>query len=128
MLALRKPSAERLRAFLAGQSKLDLTYAAVGATAAVPPAGYAVDHTRIQLGEGAGTFAGAQAALRRWDHFRLGWVETWPPETPLQAGQITLWTRRSQSNGSASPTARCRNTPRRARSGSPWNGTRRTLR
>ena len=88
MLSLRKPSAEKLRSFLASQSKLDLTYAAVGATAAVPPAGYVVDHTRIQLGEGAGTFAGAQAALRRWDHFRLGWVETWPPETPLQAGQV----------------------------------------
>jgi uncharacterized protein (UPF0548 family) len=88
MLALRKPSAERLRAFLAGQSKLDLTYAAVGATAAVPPAGYVVDRTRIQLGEGVGTFAAAQAALGRWQHFRLGWVETWPPDAPLQAGQV----------------------------------------
>src|SRR5262249_61724980 len=40
MLSLRKPSAEKLREFLAAQSKLDLTYHAVGATAAVPPAGY----------------------------------------------------------------------------------------
>ena len=88
MLSLRKPSAERLREFLAAQSKLDLTYAAVGATAAVPPAGYVVDRTRIQLGEGAGTFAAAKSALRRWEHFRLGWVEAWPPETPIQAGQV----------------------------------------
>ena len=88
MLSLRKPSAERLREFLAAQSKLDLTYAAVGATAAVPPAGYVVDRTRIKLGEGARTFAAAKAALERWDHFRLGWVETWPPETPIQAGQV----------------------------------------
>src|SRR5262245_1883641 len=88
MLSLRKPSAERLRDFLAAQSKLDFTYPAVGATAAVPPVGYVVDHTRIKLGEGAGTFAAARAALRRWAHFRLGWVETWPPETPLQAGQV----------------------------------------
>jgi uncharacterized protein (UPF0548 family) len=87
MLSLRKPSAEKLREFLAAQSKLDLAYPAVGATAAVPPAGYVVDHTRIKLGEGAGTFAAARAALERWDHFRLGWVETWPPETPIQAGQ-----------------------------------------
>jgi uncharacterized protein (UPF0548 family) len=88
MLSLRKPSAEKLRNFLASQSKLDLTYPAVGATAAVPPVGYIVDHTQIKLGEGAGTFAAAKAALRRWEHFRLGWVETWPPETPIQAGQV----------------------------------------
>jgi Domain of unknown function (DUF1990) len=70
------------------QSKLDLTYPAVGATAAVPPAGYVVDRTRIKLGEGAGTFAAAKAALGRWEHFRLGWVEAWPPDTPIQAGQV----------------------------------------
>jgi uncharacterized protein (UPF0548 family) len=87
MPLLRKPSAEQLREFLAAQSKLDLTYPAVGATAAVPPAGYVVDHTRIKLGEGAGTFAAAKSALQRWEHFRLGWVEAWPPETPIQAGQ-----------------------------------------
>jgi uncharacterized protein (UPF0548 family) len=88
MLSLRKPSTQRRRDFLAAQSKLDLTYPAVGATAAVPPAGYVVDRTRIKLGEGAGTFAAAQAALERWEHFRLGWVETWPPATPIQAGQV----------------------------------------
>jgi uncharacterized protein (UPF0548 family) len=88
MLSLRKPSTEKLRDFLAAQSKLDLTYPAVGATAAVPPAGYVVDRTRIKLGEGAGTFAAAQAALGRWEHFRLGWVETWPPDTPIQPGQV----------------------------------------
>jgi uncharacterized protein (UPF0548 family) len=47
-----------------------------------------VDRTRIKLGEGARTFAAAKAALGRWEHFRLGWVETWPPETPIQAGQV----------------------------------------
>ena len=88
MLSLRKPSAKKLRDFLATQSKLDLTYLAVGATAAVPPAGYVVDRTRIKLGEGTGTFAAAKAALERWEQFRLGWVEAWPPETPIQAGQV----------------------------------------
>jgi uncharacterized protein (UPF0548 family) len=88
MLTLRKPSAEKLREFLAAQSKLDLSYAAVGATAAMPPAGFVVDRTRIKLGAGAGTFAAAKAALERWEHFRLGWVESWPPETPIQEGQV----------------------------------------
>jgi uncharacterized protein (UPF0548 family) len=88
VLSLRKPSAEKLRGFLAAQSKLGLTYAAVGATAAVPPGGYVVDRTRIKLGEGAGAFAAAKAALGRWEQFRLGWVEAWPPEAPIQAGQV----------------------------------------
>jgi uncharacterized protein (UPF0548 family) len=88
MLSLRKPSAAWLQDFLAEQAKLDFTYPAVGATAAVPPAGYVVDRTRIKLGEGAETFLVAKAALERWEHFRLGWVETWPPDTPIQTSQV----------------------------------------
>lgn len=88
MLTLRKPSSERLHDFLTAQSKFAFTYSAVGATAAMPPAGYVVDRTRIKLGEGGSTFAAAKAALERWEHSRLGWVEAWPPETPIQAGQV----------------------------------------
>lgn len=87
-LMLRKPHPETIRAFLDAQAMLDFTYSAVGATAAVLPAGYVVDRTRIRLGEGARTFAAAKVALRRWEHFRLGWVEAWSPETPIQAGQV----------------------------------------
>jgi uncharacterized protein (UPF0548 family) len=88
MLSLRRPSAERLQDFLTRQSKLDFTYSAVGATAATPPVGYVVDRTRIKLGEGASAFAAAKAALERWEHFRLGWVETWPHDVPIQSGQV----------------------------------------
>ena len=132
MMSLRRPSAATIREFLAAQAKLDFTYPAVGATATVPPAGYVVDHTRIKLGEGEAVFRAARAALRRWEQFRLGWVEAWPPETPIRAGEVvavrgprssacggstpagssTSWTRRGRSRGSASPTARCRATPR----------------
>src|SRR5205823_2774541 len=66
----------------------DLTYAAVGATAGTPPPGYVVDHTRIRLGQGEKAFATAKAALERWEHFRLGWVESWPPDTPIRAGEV----------------------------------------
>src|SRR5262245_7438794 len=47
VMRLRKPSASAVREFLAAQARLDLTYPAVGATAAAPPPGYAVDHTRV---------------------------------------------------------------------------------
>jgi uncharacterized protein (UPF0548 family) len=88
MLLLQKPSVDRLHDFLTAQSKFAFTYPAVGATASLPPAGYVVDRTRIKLGVGAGTFAAAKTALERWEQFRLGWVEAWPPETPIQTGEV----------------------------------------
>lgn len=88
MLSLRKPSVDAMRRFLAAQLKLPFTYAAVGATAETPPTGYVVDRTRIKLGEGEPVFRSAIAALRRWEQFRLGWVEAWSPYTPIQSGEV----------------------------------------
>src|SRR6516164_276224 len=80
MVSLRRPSTETIREFLASQSKLSFTYTAVGATASQPPAGYTVDHTRVQLGEGEEIFTRAADALRRWDQFRLGWMKRGHPK------------------------------------------------
>lgn len=88
MISLRRPDGETIRAFLASQSGLGLTYEAVGATAAVPPKGYTVDHTRIKLGEGQEVFLRAKAALERWEQFRLGWVEAWPSRATIEAGDL----------------------------------------
>ena len=88
MLSLRKPSAESIRRFLSEQSKLDFTYSAVGATAGIPPAGYVVDHTRIKLGDGEQLYEAAKGALRRWDQFRLGWLEAGPQESPIKKGEV----------------------------------------
>ena len=88
MLSFRRPSTNAIRSFLARQSKLGFTYSAIGSTATAPPAGYTVDQTRVTLGVGEEVFNRARAALERWDHFRLGWVEAWPPETPIQPGEV----------------------------------------
>jgi uncharacterized protein (UPF0548 family) len=88
MMSLRRPSDATIREFLATQAKLDFTYPAVGATASLPPAGYVVNHTRIKLGQGEAAFRAARAALGRWDQFRLGWVEAWPPGAPIRAGEV----------------------------------------
>lgn len=88
MLSLRKPTAESIRTFLALQGKLDLTYSAVGATSTQPPQGYVVDHSRIKLGEGEEVYESAKSALRRWDQFRLSWLEAGPIDTPIQTGQV----------------------------------------
>jgi uncharacterized protein (UPF0548 family) len=87
MLSLRKPNAEEMERFLNAQAMLDYTYAAVGATAATPPAGYNVDRVRVKLGNGAPMFAAAQQALRQWRQFQLGWMEAMPAATPIAAGR-----------------------------------------
>lgn len=95
MLLLRRPTIETIRDCLATQAHLDFTYPTVGATASTPPPGYVVDRTRIKLGEGENVFAAAKAALERWDHFRLGWVEACPPNTPIKVGQVVAVLARS---------------------------------
>lgn len=88
MPSIQKPSVESIRSFLTAQSKLPFSYSAVAATATTPPAGYVVDHTRIKLGEGESVFQSAKATLQRWEHFRLGWDETWPPNLPIKSGEV----------------------------------------
>lgn len=88
MKSIRRPSVATIQEFLRSQSRLGFTYTAVGATATTPPSNYVVDHTRIKLGEGEEVFTRAKAALGRWEQFRLGWVEVWPPTTPIQTGEV----------------------------------------
>jgi uncharacterized protein (UPF0548 family) len=88
MFLLRKPRPEDLRRYLAVQGESAFSYSAVGATSGEPLPGFTVDHTRIQLGYGEPTFNAAKSALRRWEHFRLGWLEAWPSDTPIRSGQI----------------------------------------
>lgn len=88
MLSLQKPSVEKLRQFLAEQAASSFSYPAVGASAHTPPSGYVVDRTRIELGSGEPVFHSASAALQKWEQFRLGWVEAWSPNTPIQTGEV----------------------------------------
>lgn len=60
-----------------------------------PPAGYVVVHARVKLGEGENVFARGKAALKRWEHFRLGWVETSPQDAPIAEGQMVAVLARS---------------------------------
>jgi uncharacterized protein (UPF0548 family) len=88
MLFLRQPQPDAIRAFLAVQAGLDYSYSAVGATAGQPPQEYILDHTRALLGTGGELFEAAEKALRRWDQFRLDWLQVWPAEVPLEPGAI----------------------------------------
>ncbi len=95
MLFWCRPTEAKIRAFLTEQSRLPLTYSAVGATATTPPASYVVDHTRIKLGQGEAVFRAARAALERWQQFRLGWLEATPDDTPIHEGQVVAILARS---------------------------------
>ncbi len=60
----------------------------MGATAGTPPAGFAVDHSRVQLGAGEESFHAASRSLRLWRQFQLGWLEATPADTPLEPGAV----------------------------------------
>jgi uncharacterized protein (UPF0548 family) len=90
-----KPTPARVREFLAEQARLDLTYSPPGATMTTPPAGYAVDRTRIKLGASEQVFNAGKSALENWRQFRLGWVEILPENPPIQEGQVVAILARS---------------------------------
>jgi uncharacterized protein (UPF0548 family) len=84
----REPAKECLRAFIASQESMRLTYDAVGATAGELPRGFRADQMRMKVGEGEEAFAAARRGLRRWEQFRLGWIEPWPGDAPIEAGKV----------------------------------------
>jgi uncharacterized protein (UPF0548 family) len=86
MFMIREPSDEDVARFVSSQRDLPFTYAEVGATNASPPAGYNVDHNRIQLGSGEVIYRRAVEALKKWRHFELGWVAIVPPRVRIETG------------------------------------------
>lgn len=88
MFTLSEPSHQDVASFISSQSDLPFSYAAVGATKSTPPAGYTVDHNRIQLGRGADVYQRAVAALRQWRQFDLGWVSIATPSVKVEQGAI----------------------------------------
>ena len=87
MLTLRRPAVSMIRNFLERCQTAAYTYAEVGATSRTAPPAYVVDHNRVQLGQGAETFAAACEALREWKMFRIGWIELVPEGVPLETGR-----------------------------------------
>jgi uncharacterized protein (UPF0548 family) len=83
---LTKPAPERISEFLTQQSGLSFSYSEVGASRDASPAGYDLDHNRIQLGAGQAVFDAACAALRRWEQFPRAWTEVHPCDAPLKVG------------------------------------------
>jgi uncharacterized protein (UPF0548 family) len=89
MWFLRQPTDERIHRFLAEQSALPFTYPHVGASAGgEAPAGYDLDHNRVQLGAGEAVFAAACDALRGWKQFPAPWTRIVPADAPPAPGGV----------------------------------------
>jgi len=86
MYLIKKPSQAEIRRLIKEKSNQPLSYSQIGSTKTTPPANYTVDHNRVRLGSGPEIFAAARAALRRWEMFRLPWVQLCWPDTPLEVG------------------------------------------
>jgi uncharacterized protein (UPF0548 family) len=88
VFTIREPSDQDVKNLISSQRNLEFTYPEVGATNTTPPAGYTVDHNRVQLGYGEGTYRIAVAALKYWRQFDLGWVTIVPRGVPIDVGAI----------------------------------------
>jgi uncharacterized protein (UPF0548 family) len=86
MFLLHRPSEAEIRSFISAQQHTDFSYSPLELTRSSPPAGYNVDHNRVQLGTGAQCFTAACAAIKRWKMFDLGWVKLCFDDTPIEAG------------------------------------------
>ena len=103
----RRPSEAMIHSFLDSQRSQGLSYPEVGASRNTSPAGYTVDHHRVQLGRGAGDFARAAESLRRWRMFELGWLQLFWPDTPIRAGSTVAVLARTFGLCPSTPAASC---------------------
>ena len=86
MFRITEPSEREVLDFVEGQRNLPFTYSEVGATNTTPPAGYTLDHNRIELGAGEQVYKTAVKAVKDWRHFDLGWVTIVPRGVRIEVG------------------------------------------
>ena len=76
-----------IQQFLVESKNSDFSYSELEATRdGQRPAGYNIDHYRIQIGSGSEAFEKAKAALTGWKMFDFKWVTLHREATPIQVG------------------------------------------
>ena len=86
MFSLLKPNQQTIHEFLANRANDNFSYQEVGASRFEKPAGYNIDHNRIQIGSGENDFAKAVEAVKRREMFNFSWVELHPSNIPIEVG------------------------------------------
>lgn len=88
-LSLLPPTNHAIDYLLAEQARHELSYPEIGCTRdAERPAGYAVDHNQVVLGEGEEVWRAACRALNQWQMFELPWVRLYWPEVEPEPGAV----------------------------------------
>ena len=86
MFRLTAPTEDEIRHFILKQRESSFSYPEVGASANTLPAGYNIDHYRVQLGTGEGGWQRATEAIRAWRMFSMPWVNLHWATAPIQVG------------------------------------------
>lgn len=86
--SVHPPDARRIERFLAAQRDANFSYQEIGGSEDGAPAGYNLDHNRVQLGSGAADFEAACAVLRAWRMFPAPWTRIAPTAAPIAVGQV----------------------------------------
>jgi uncharacterized protein (UPF0548 family) len=86
LFRLTAPSEDTILRFIWKQKDSAFSYLEVGASAIAVPAGYDVDHNRVQLGTGEVMWQRAKQAIRNWQMFNIPWLRLYWPNAPIQVG------------------------------------------
>jgi len=87
MFLLHSPSDLEINNLISAQQNSDFSYGPLGLTRSYSlPAGYNMDHNRVELGAGAECFNAAVKAIQQWKMFDLGWVQLHSNQTPIKTG------------------------------------------
>jgi uncharacterized protein (UPF0548 family) len=87
MFLLTRPSTADIERFLDRSQRLPLSYGP-SAIAGPPSPLRRVDDEVTVIGHGDADFEHACAALARWQHFEIGWVEIFPRHAAIDAGTV----------------------------------------
>jgi uncharacterized protein (UPF0548 family) len=86
VFSLTAPTEDEVRRFISKQKDSSFSYPDVGASATAVPAGYNLDHNRVQLGRGENTWQRALEAIRAWRMFSMPWVKLHWQSAPIVVG------------------------------------------
>src|SRR6185503_4296148 len=87
MFLARRPSPEFIDRFLRDSQDLPLSYSPAGIVKG-DTLKEDLDEATVVIGHGKDAFERAKAALIAWKQFDIGWVETFPPAAPVEAGSV----------------------------------------
>lgn len=84
MLFFLKPSETLIQSRLAERSVMAFSYAYVGATRSTPPAGWRINHMRLQVGTGRAKFDALVEALFSWKLLATDGLQVFPSTEKLE--------------------------------------------